>query len=188
VTWPSRFLAAPVSALTLGDEVLMPTAKASQEDLRRYVASVPAVHDRLAAGFTEADFRAMRTSPLTQEERAIGETYVHLYSPAGRDSRIEAEFRNGVGLVVTRGRHRYEAAKELGLPFLPVHVRAADQQTLDRIGVQLESEICQIAPEVVEQHRALDVAHKDRGNDRSPSITGERARSTEVEPRFERER
>lgn len=184
--WPSRFLAVPTSALTLGDERLSPTPKATQQQLSTYVAAVPEVHRRLSAGFSEADFRQMSAAPLTEQERVIGDAYLHMYSPSGRESRLEAEFQEGVGLVVTRGRHRFAAAVEGGAPFLPVHVRASDQKTLDRICVQLETEMRDVAPEVVDQQRTLDRAHRAfRGGGRAYEF-GERERGFETERTHER--
>lgn len=188
VTWPTRFLAVPVSALTLSREQLCPTPKATPQELARYVAAVPAVHQRLAAGFTESDFQQMRQSPLTSSERVLADTYMHLYSPSGRGSRIEAEFIHGQGLVVTRGRHRTAAAQELGLQFLPVHVRAEDQQTLDRISTQLETEIRRIAPGVVEQQHVLEAAHRSRRDNPASSFSGEHMRSSMNERTHERGR
>lgn len=177
MTWPSRFLAVPTSAMTLGGERLAPTSKATPQQLAAYVAAVPDVHRMLAAGFTESDFRQMSTAPLTEQERVIGDAYARMYSPAGRESRLEAEFQNGVGLVVTRGRHRFTAAESAGVPFLPVHVRASDQQTLDRISIQLESEMNRIAPEIVDQQRSLDRAHRAARGEVRTHVSGERERA-----------
>lgn len=181
MSWPSRFLAVPTSALTLGGERVAATDKATPAQLAGYVAQVPAVYERLAAGFTAADFEKMRTAPLNDQERAIGETYAHLYSPARADSRLEAEFQDGVGLVVTRGRHRFDAARQLGVEVLPVHVRAPDPATLDRISAQLEAEVARTAPQVVEQQRALDDVRRAATQGRRPSPDGERVRQVEPE-------
>ncbi len=186
MTWPSRFLAVPTSAMTLGGERLAPTDKATQQQLAAYVAAVPEVHRRLAAGFTEADFRQMSAAPLTEQERIIGDAYAKMYSPSGRESRLEAEFQDNVGLVVTRGRHRFSAAEDGGAPFLPVHVRAADQQTLDRISTQLEAEMRRVAPEVVEQQRTLDQAHQIARGEVRTQVSGERERGFETERTQER--
>ena len=166
--------------MTLGGERLAPTDKATKQQLSAYVSAVPEVHRRLAAGFTEADFRHMSSAPLTAHERIVGDAYIKMYSPSGRESRLEAEFHAYVGLVVTHGRHRFSAADDDGAPFLPVHVRAPDQQTLDRISTQLEAEVSRIAPEVLEQHRALDQAHQMvlRGEVRTRG-SGERGFETE---------
>ncbi|PPI18910.1 hypothetical protein C5D04_00450 [Rathayibacter sp. AY1D2] len=188
MTWPSRFLAVPTSAMTLGGERLAPTDKATQQQLSAYVAAVPEVHRRLAAGFTEADFRQMSAAPLTEQERVIGDAYTRMYSVLGRESRLEAEFQDGVGLVVTRGRHRFSAAEESGAPFLPVHVRAADQKTLDRISAQLESEMNRVAPEVVDQQRSLDRAHEVARGEVRTQVSGERERGFEIERSQERMR
>lgn len=186
MTWPSRFLAVPTTALTLGGEHITPTNKATQQQLTAYVAAVPEVHRRLAAGFTEADFRQMSAVPLTEQERIIGDAYAKMYSPSSRESRLEAEFQDGVGLVITRGRHRFSAAEEAGVPFLPVHVRAADQQSVDRISTQLEAEMRLVAPEVVDQHRTLDKAHRLACGEIRAHVSGERERGSEMERSQER--
>jgi hypothetical protein len=180
MTWPSRFLAVPTSALTLGGERLAPTDKATQQQLNAYVAAIPDVHRRLAVGFTEADFHQMSVAPLTDQERIIGDAYMRMYSPSGRESRLEAEFQDGVGLVVTRGRHRFSAAENGRAPFLPMHVRAADQQTLDRISTQLEAEMGRVAPEVINQQRTLDQAHQVAHGQVRSQVPGERERGFET--------
>lgn len=172
--------------MTLGGERLSPTGKATQLQLAAYVSAVPEVHRRIAAGFTGADFHQMSVAPLTEDERIVGDAYAHMYAPSGRESRLEAEFQDGVGLVVTRGRHRFAAAEEIGVPFLPVHVRAPDQQALDRISAQLEGEVLAAAPEVVAQQRALDQAHQAVYGERPPAFSGERERGFETERTRER--
>jgi len=188
MTWPTLFLAVPTSALTLGGEHLSLSPKATRQQLACYVTAIPAVYQRLAAGFTEYDFREMGKSPLSPDEQIIGDAYHHLYSPSGRDSRIEAEFRDGFGLVVTRGRHRMAMAQELAVPFLPVHVRALDMASLNRIGAQLESEIQQIAPEIIQPQRILNENHQRTRDDHRITVYSERARSNDIEHRIERRR
>ena len=129
MVWASRFTAVPMSELKQ-DGPLDPSAKATREQMRGYMRNVPVVYDRLRSGATEADFEAMRASADAQR-REIGDAYYHLFSPSGYNHRIEADYIDGQGLVVQRGRHRVEAARELGINYLPVHIRAEDQQTLN---------------------------------------------------------
>lgn len=100
--------------------------------MRGYTRYVPAVYDQFRGGATEADFEAMRTSADPQQ-REIGNAYHHLFSPSGYSDRIEAEYVDGQGLVVQRGRHRVEEARELGIDYLPVHVRAENHRTLNTV-------------------------------------------------------
>jgi hypothetical protein len=179
MTWPSQFVAVPTNALVL-DERLSPTDKATQQQMANYVSAVPSVHQRLAAGFTDADFQGMHRNPLTAEERQVADAYYHMYSPAGRNHRIEAEFVDGKGLVVTKGRHRFAAAQDVGLPTLPVHVRASDQDTLDRVTRQLESEARE-SPEVVAQFRKLDADHRVARGEQPIRNEGARTRDTGIE-------
>jgi len=138
MSWPSAFLMVPVSAIRLS-EPLSPSPKASAEQLRTYMRNVPEVYQRLNSGYSAADFARMRESPLNERERRIADTYRHLYADTPGSERLEAEFVEGSGLSMTRGRHRLEAAREVGLTHLPVHVRAPDLQTLDRVTAELKS-------------------------------------------------
>ncbi|MGV1004574.1 MAG: hypothetical protein ACOYEV_07365 [Candidatus Nanopelagicales bacterium] len=158
MAWPTRFLAVPTGQLKQDDQV-RPSPKASADQMRAYMAQVPAVYEKLQAGTDATGFQQMRASRNAQT-RAVGEAYHHLFSPAGIDHRIEAEVIEGEGLVVTRGRHRVEAARELGLPYLPVHVRATDDRTLDASTRNFEVALESTDPHVVSAHRKLDGAHQ----------------------------
>jgi hypothetical protein len=151
-------LAVPIGQLQQDDSVT-PSPKATDTQMRAYMAEVPAVYEKLAAGATAADFQKMRTGSDART-RAVGDTYHHLFSPAGIDHRIEADQIEGRGLVVTRGRHRVEAARELGLPYLPVHVRAADDRILDASTRKFEATLGTTNPNVVRAQRNLDVEHR----------------------------
>lgn len=177
MAWRTRFLAVPTGQLKQDDQVT-PSPKATADQIRAYMALVPAVYDALEAGARAKEFQQMRTSPDART-RAVGDTYHHLFSPAGIDHRIEAEVVDGRGLVVTRGRHRVEAAHELGLPYLPVHVRAADDRTLDASTRSFEGDLESTVPSVVSAHRSLDGEHQaaraERDRTESPvSVSPER--------------
>jgi hypothetical protein len=158
MTWSTRFVAVPTGQLQQDDQVA-PSAKASPEQMRAYMGHVPAVYAKLGAGARAEAFRQMRTSPDSRT-RAVGDAYHHLFSPDGAEHRIEAEVVDGKGLVVTRGRHRVEAAREIGLPWVPVHVRAPDEPSLDVATRRLEADVEQASPDVVHAHRALDGEHR----------------------------
>ena len=174
MTWSRRFAAVPTSALRQ-DGTLAASPKATREQMRSYVGPVPEVYERLQRGATEADFAAMRQS-ADPKERAVGDTYHHLFSPSGYDHRIEADYENGQ-LVVQRGRHRVEAAREAGLDYLPVHVRAPDERTLGAVTGQAERQVEAVHPGTREVQRELDAAY--RTSDRGPARSTERDRASE---------
>jgi hypothetical protein len=159
MVWASRFTAVPTSELAQ-DGPLDPSAKATREQVQGYMRNVPAVYDQLRRGATEADFEAMRAS-ADPHKREIGDAYHHLFSPSGYDHRIEADYVDGQGLVIQRGRHRVEAARELGIDYLPVHVRAADQQTLNMVAEWAEERVEAISPGTASAQRTLDTAYRD---------------------------
>lgn len=158
MAWRTRFLAVPTGQLKQDDQVT-PSSKASPEQMRAYMAQVPAIYEKFGAGAHAGDFRIMRNSPDAQT-RAVGDAYHHLFSPDGVDHRIEAEIVDGKGLAVARGRHRIEAARELGLPYVPVHVRAKDDRTLEAATLDYEAAVESAAPYVVRAQRELDGAHQ----------------------------
>jgi hypothetical protein len=157
MSWPRRFCAVPTSSLRQ-DGPLAPSSKATPEQIRGYVQPVPEVYARLRGGATEADFDAMRQS-TDPHERAVGDTYHHLFSSAGYEGRIEADYENGQ-LVVQRGQHRVEAAREDGVDYLPVHVRAADERTLRSVTDQAERQVEAAHPGTRAVQRDLDAAHR----------------------------
>lgn len=159
MAWARRFTAVPASEL-VQDGPLDLSAKTRREQMRRYMRNVPAVYDQLRAGATEADLQAIRASADPQK-REIGDAYYHLFSPSGHDHRIEADYVGGQGFVVQRGRHRVEAARELGIDYLPVHVRAADQRTLNTVAERAEKRVEAISPGTADVQRTLDTAHRD---------------------------
>ena len=161
MTWASRFVAVPTSRLRQ-DQDVMGSPKASAEQLRAYMAPVPEVYRRLGEGTSREQFQSMRRSSDPQA-KAVGDTYQHLFSPAGLDHRLEAEHVDGKGLVVTRGHHRIEAAQALGIPYVPVHVRAADDRTLDQMVRSFEADLSEMTPQVVELQRRLDREHRALG-------------------------
>ena len=128
MSWPTCFLAVPTPQLKQ-DGRLAPTGKATGSQLGAYVQAIPHVYARLGQGASADEMLALRASP-SAEDRALGESYFHLFSPDGRAHRIEAEYLPEVGLVVTRGRHRVDAARRAGIDHVPVHLRAPDVSTL----------------------------------------------------------
>lgn len=157
MSWARRFVAVPTASLRQ-DRAPALSPKATPEQLRAFVGPVPAVYEHLRRGATEADFAAMRQSSDPQK-RAVGDTYHHLFSPEGYDHRIEADYEHGQ-LVVQRGRHRVEAAREVGVPYLPVHVRAPDERILGAITDHAERQVEAGHPGTREVHHGLHAAHR----------------------------
>ncbi|MFT4188846.1 MAG: ParB/RepB/Spo0J family partition protein [Aeromicrobium sp.] len=194
MTWPSRLTAVPTSRL-FHDQEVTPSARteASPEQLRQHMSQVPAVYQRLRDGANDADFEMMRSHP-DPRVRAIGESYHHLFSPAGRDGRLEADWRADGNLTINRGHHRVEAARELGLSYLPVHVRAPDQTTLTEACRTYENEVAAREPEVVAVHRRLAAERTRRSIAQRDPVTGPRLETRSDEwtrpssPRPERSR
>jgi hypothetical protein len=186
MAWASRFTAVPTSEL-VQDGPLDPSAKAMREQVRGYMRNVPAVYDQLRAGATEADFQAMRASADPQK-REIGDAYHHLFSPSGYDHRIEADYVDGQGFVVQRGRHRVEAARELGIDYLPVHVRAADQRTLNTVAERAEKPVEAVSPGTADAQRMLDAAHRDARPEPSRGLQPEDDRQSAQRVRTQRSR
>jgi hypothetical protein len=151
------------------------------------MGSVPAVYDLLRGGATEADFEAMRTSADPQK-REIGDAYHHLFSPSGYSGRIEAEYVDGQGLVVQRGRHRVEAARELGVDYLPVHVRAENQRTLNTVVEGAEKRVEAVSPGTVDAQRKSDTANRDAGPEPSRNPLGDGGRQAARRVNSERSR
>lgn len=158
MVWRTRFLAVPTGRLQQGEQVVT-SPKATLEQLKAYMAQLPAVYHQIRDGARADDFRQMRHGPDAQT-RAIGNAYYHLFSPDGIEHRLEAEVVEGTNLVVTRGRHRVEAARELGLPYLPVHVRAVDDRTLDIFTRTFEATLEPTVQDVVYAQRELDTEHQ----------------------------
>lgn len=159
MTWTTRFMAVPTGQLKQDEKVEL-SAKATPQQMRAYMSQVSAVYDRLRAGAGAEDFQRMRASGDPQT-RAVGDAYHHLFSPAGADHRLEAEIVEGKGLVVTRGRHRIDAAREIGLAYVPVHVRAADERTLDAATRRFEDQVGSTAPGAVVAQRQLNAEHRE---------------------------
>lgn len=136
----------------------MASPKASPAEMQAYVASLPSTYQAIRDGATSAQLAAMRQS-TDPKMRAVGDAYYHFFSPEGVDHRLEAEVAEDGGLVVTRGRHRVEAAQELGVPMLPVHVRAPDRDQLDALARTYQSELPDRDAAIVEAEHRLNAQH-----------------------------
>ena len=68
--------------------------------------------------------------------------------------------------IISAGQDRVRAAQTAHIPFLPVHVTAFDQPTLDAISARLEREVATVDPRVVQLHRLYDDHHRDARGER----------------------
>lgn len=138
---------------------------------------------------------ALRASP-SGDDRAIGEAYFHMFSPVGRDHRIEAEYVRDVGVVVTRGRHRVEAAQREGIDHVPVHLLAPDENTLNALVLNYEAKVARVSPGDVQTQRQLDSLHRTMSPNRMTNrLTSEKtvldlfsARPCLIQPQKNRQR
>jgi len=184
--WARQFVAIPSSRLCLSEPV-KGTDKATPSQLRAYANSVTGVYAGLRAGVTPAQFEAAYTTESAAVSRDLAVTYHHLFSPTGVDGRIEADYIDGA-LVVTRGRHRVDAAQQLGVPVLPVHVRAQNAEVLSGVIREFDSRLATSDPDIVGIQRDLDEQHHLAREHRTPDLAqsatrGEKMSSMESGPR-----
>jgi len=172
VAWSERFLPVRTSSLEL-DEPVRPTAKATEAQLRSYALNASEIYRRLAAGESSERLESLRSTGTTAQERALGETYYRMFSDAGGEHRIEADFVDG-RLVVQRGRHRVDAAQRAAVPFFPVHVRAQDETTMAALSARVERDASLTSPAIVDYHRQ----HQSQSRDGAIRTTEKAERET----------
>ena len=156
MTWPRAFLAVPSRALAVDPAIARDSPKASRDDITRWMGRVPKIYQMLERGTSDAEFRRMATSPASPEERELGETYRNLFSTSPTAQPLRAEVGPDGRLTVVAGQHRARAAREAGVPLLPVHVAAPDAETLRAARADLEAQARAIRPADVETHRVYD--------------------------------
>lgn len=156
VTWSKAFLAVPPSALSVDPTASSTSAKASREDMSRWMQNVPKIYSMLEHGTTDADFHRMVTSPISPEERQVGETYRHLFSTSVSAQPLRAEVYPDGRLTVVAGQHRVLEAQAANVPLIPVHVAAPDETTLTAVRSDLEARARAEHPAEVETQRLYD--------------------------------
>lgn len=130
--WPRRFLAVPTSALLTDPATGQTSPKGySQQELREMAATVPAIYDRLGAGATAQDLVDLRQSP-DPKDRQLAATYSQLFQDSPSSHPLRASY-DGADLVVDNGNHRVNAARDIGVPVLPVWVSAPTEAELARV-------------------------------------------------------
>ena len=75
-------------------------------------ANVPAVYERIAAGYSDREFLGLQFS-LDPQERSMGDTYNHLFRVSPSSASFAAAY-DGKDLVVVKGNHRIRAAQQVG--------------------------------------------------------------------------
>jgi hypothetical protein len=132
MTRPRRLMAMPTSALKVDGDLSPESPKGySENDLQEIAATVPAVYDRIAAGWHPSEFAAARWSTDSRDQQ-LGETYCHLFQNLTASASLRADF-DGRDLVVDKGNHRIVAARNIAVPVLPVWVTAHTEAGLDQI-------------------------------------------------------
>lgn len=126
-----RLYLVPVARLP--KEQLSESAKGYRdEDLKRWMASVPQIQRLRESGWTSSDFDRLR-SAANPARRELGETEFQLYRS---DSAALKASYDGHQFEVEGGRHRLEAAREQGVDAVPMRVWATPEHH-----VQLENEL-----------------------------------------------
>jgi FAD/FMN-containing dehydrogenase len=161
--WSRAFVPVPTSYLTVES---LSGGKRTPEEYRQYMATVPELYRLQLAGVAEQQFRQFAEAPRNTAEQRLGSAYRDLFSSSPSAQPMRAEFIDQRGLVVQAGQHRVEAAKQLGLPYVPVHVAAPTSDDVRKLQDACEQEVARLTPEmagVVQLHRAQDMrAYPDR--------------------------
>lgn len=146
----SRMLPVPPEYLKVDPEIAEDSPKYGKREIQEFAATVPLVYEELSRGSTDEQLLAMRSSS-DPHEHALGTTYSKMFRSKEPLDAIRATYDNG-HLVVDAGNHRVRAARELGLPAVPVLVQARDEALLDGVDRQMSSD----RPAERDAHRRLD--------------------------------
>lgn len=187
MSWPRAFIPVPLSWLQVEPADVSRSPKATPEQLRDWMAAVPEIYRMQCRGVTDTDFQRAGQAPPNTPERAIGDTYCHLFSASPSSQPLRADFVDGRGLVVQAGQHRVLAAREEGVPFVPVHVSAPDWEHIEKLRNACESEVRKAGTDfqqVPELHRRHD--EHIYGQDRERPLEQHRGRER-LEPERERD-
>ena len=143
-----EFMAVPVSYLELDPETSRGPAKMSRVELQQAMATVPEIYRMQLEGVGEQEFFRMANCPGSDREQIIGSTYRHLFSNSPSAQPLRCEFVDGSGLLVVAGQHRVIEARELGIPYLPMHVSFPNPENRDRIERQCDDEVRRLTPDL----------------------------------------
>jgi hypothetical protein len=110
-----------------------------QRDLDDIMSRVPDVYGCLAAGATPAQLLAARSQP-DPRQRQLGETYANLFGRYPGAQTLAAEWDGGA-LQVTKGRHRIEAARRLGIPVVPIVVSGRTEADLAELDQRFDAKV-----------------------------------------------
>ena len=122
-------MAVPVSALPVNPSSAGPSNKGYERyELDDIMSRVPDVYKSLDAGTAPVQLLAARAS-ADPRERQLGEVYANLFGRSPSAQPLAAEWDGGA-FDVTKGHHRIEAARRLGLPVVPVVISARTEAEL----------------------------------------------------------
>lgn len=160
--WVRKQVDVPVWRLQ-NDPALGPSPKGyGRDEMREWMRCVPELYRLRAQGYGPNEFARMRTQPRNARERLLGETHASVFE-ASSVAPLRADL-TGDALRVQAGRHRVQAARDAGVPVLPVSVAAPD-----------EARLCQLERECERDRARLFDHAPHRGNE--PSTSGHRRRT-----------
>jgi hypothetical protein len=110
------------------------------QDLANIVQSIADVYDKISKGWGASDFMLAYHS-TNPKESFIGKTFARLFSERSSYS-IEAHVEAD-RIVIDKGNHRVQAAKDVGIPVMPVWVSAPSDEKLDQVQQECENVIRQ---------------------------------------------
>lgn len=135
--WVRKRLDVPVSRLEV-DPAVGPSPKGyARHDMREWMRCVPELYRLRAEGHGPAEFARMRTQPRNRREQLLGDTHARVFESSTAPLRADL---TGDALRVQAGHHRVQAAREAGVPVLPVSVAAADAARLRQLERECQRE------------------------------------------------
>jgi hypothetical protein len=125
---PKKFFEITIDKLPRVEELEgkpLKNEKRSQEEYLEYVGSLSRIQQQMDQGKTGRDIL------LTPDNRAYG-AYESCYNPNSGD-RIRIDFdHNGEVSGYSNGRHRIEAARKVGLQYIPAEIYAPNEDILNQ--------------------------------------------------------
>jgi hypothetical protein len=103
--------------------------KYTSEEYQKMATSLNDIQNYMDKGFKGKEILAM-SDP--NDPYSIGETYKQLYDPQS-GNKVKLEFDSQGNVDYTNGRHRIEAARQLGINYIPAEVSSPDHKSLQNI-------------------------------------------------------
>ncbi len=157
----SSFLAVRPESLSFDSQTSTAPGKYTRVEMQQWMSTVPEIYALQLRGATDSQFFRMCQSP-DPADRLIGETYRQLFSTSPSSRPIQASLGAGGQIEVTAGQHRSLEARSLGVPFVPVHLRASDSALLIDARAAIEADVrtrYSDGAAVVQLHRGHDERH-----------------------------